>query len=131
MQHPGIPYVDLQSVIPFPVAPVQILRLQLAEAKRLGKIREVAMDTLSRAINRAFTAGWNKGENPQFRWASAASDFITDLAEGEATDNLKVLARNVCQSLKELDPPVGWQPTGPADPLIQEAFGRGWPQTGD
>ena len=124
---PGVPYEEVTSLFQTAVAPIQLVRLQLDEAGWAGSICAAAMDILPREINRAFPNGWQKGENPDFRRASAFSAFMTDIVfDGKATKDMEAAAQKVCEELVRIAPPVGWRPSGPNDPLIQEAFSRGW-----
>jgi hypothetical protein len=125
---PGVPYEDVVSLFQTPVAPIQIVRLQLEEAGWEGGIRPAAMDVLPRVINRAFPEGWQNGENPDFRRASAFSAFMTGIVfDAKATKEMETKAQQVCDELVKIVPPVGWRPSGPNDPLIQQAFSRAWP----
>ena len=126
--HPATPYEDIGTFFQIAVAPIQIVRLQLDEAGWAGSIRPAAMDVLPREINRAFPEGWRNGENPDFRRASAFSAFMTDIVfDAKATKEMEAAAQRVCDELLKLAPPVGWRPSGPNDPLIQQAFSRAWP----
>jgi len=47
--------------------------------------------------------------------------------DGQSAE-FKSRIREIYQALKALQPPNGWRPIGANDPLIQEAFERGWPE---
>ena len=124
---PGVPYEDITSLFQTAVAPIQLVRLQLEEAGWQGGIRPAAMDVLPRVINRAFPEGWRNGENPEFRRASAFSAFMTHIVfDAKGTKQMEAAAQQVCDELIKIDPPIGWRPSGPNDPLIQQAFSRAW-----
>lgn len=124
---PGMPYLELKSVFPFPVVPIQIVRLQLIEATNESRIRDAARDVLVRALNREFPNGWQNGEGDDFRRDSAFSDFVTHIRLDAKSPELADGARRVCTELQKASPPQGWHPNNTDDPLIQQSFAVGWP----
>jgi hypothetical protein len=98
-RHPAEPYFKVARRLGNDVAAVQLARMQFEEASDRDEVRQVAMDGFSREVVENLKRGWGVGP------------------KGDAVWN----------SLKEIQPPRGWLPSGPNDPLIQAAFARGWP----
>jgi hypothetical protein len=126
-KHPAVPYVDVVNKIASWVAAMQLSRLQMEEAKEQGKLREAAMDSLARNLN-ALPNGWvvdSATESQAARAVARTSALIAVDGNSPQYDDQMLIVYN---ALKELNPSIGWRPSGPDDPLIQKAFGRGWPE---
>lgn len=124
---PGEPYVAIARRIPIPTVPVHLIKLQMEEARQTGHVRDAAMDALVRSLNRSVPLGWGVASNADFEHASAYTDWLGILKFRARMPELEAAALRVFEVLKALPPPKGWHPSAPNDPLIAEAFIRGWP----
>jgi hypothetical protein len=124
---PAEPYIQVAQSLGDDVAALQLEWIQFEEAKRVGRVRQVAMDSLVRDLNRYLPDGW-RGAKGDFDTASVFGTWATRLEQN--MPELEPRARAVWKALKALHPPLSWSPAGPGDPFIVEAFSQGWPETG-
>lgn len=125
-RHPAEPYVDVVKRIAPWVAAMQLSRLQMQEAKREGTLREAAMDAFARELN-WLPEGWIPDSASESRAAAAYAHASTLVELDGESPQFSGQMSEVYDALKALQPPIGWRPSGPNDPLIQEALARGWP----
>jgi hypothetical protein len=125
---PAEPYVDVANRIAPWVAAMQLSRLQMQEAKHQGTIRGAAMDSIARNLNWRLPAGWAIDDKSVSEAAGAFANTSTSVVIDGQSAEFKSRIREIYQALKALQPPNGWRPIGANDPLIQEAFERGWPE---
>jgi hypothetical protein len=142
---PGHSYKQLVDTIG-DCAVVQLEFLQFKEAEAADRLREAAMDCLTRNLRSYLPRGWGRSDFDSTLPASVV-DWLKD---DEVTNRSRFLiASAICHSsaslvrfgaekpkkmvlvgkaLQELNPPLGWQPAGPDDPLIVAAFAVAWPE---
>lgn len=125
-QFPGETYSQVADRLGDDVAPAQLQRLQFSEAKATGQLRQAAMDALVRVLKDTLPRGWNPKE-PRNSAAICAFGAWGGMVESEAKliDPDVLLA--VWRAIEALVPGEGWVPQAVGDPLLQEAFKRGWP----
>lgn len=123
--YPSEPYVAAAQRLGDDVAALQLEQIHFAEGDVNNRIRSVAMDSLSRDLNRHLPSGWRAGALGDFDTSGACAEWITRLVMH--TDELKLRANAVWDALEQSKPPKGWSPGGPNDPLIVAAFEKGWP----
>jgi hypothetical protein len=87
------------------------------------------MDTLTRCFREKLTEGWceAKGGPKEYKTASVYSSWSSYLTVHGDMAALDKTLWKTWRALEAIGPPMGWLPESPNDPLIQEAFGRGWP----
>jgi hypothetical protein len=107
---------------------MQLSRLQMQEAKRDGTLRQAAMDAFARELNWRLPEGWVPDGPAESRAAGAYASTTTLVEIDGESPQFHGQLLEMYQSLKLLQPPIGWRPAGGNDPLIQEAFARGWPE---
>jgi hypothetical protein len=96
------------------------------EAERAGVVREVAKDMLIRVILEKFPDGWTSqgSVRPSVKlggWDRLLSEFVLD-------PNVSVYGFLIIKDLAiDHQPPEGWKPALPNDPLIDELFDKHWP----
>lgn len=123
----GEPYVSVvKRIAPWVVA-MQIVRLQMLEAKQSGALREAAMDSLARELKFRLPHGWADDVASESNAAGAFADTGASIVVDGDAKHLEGVMSRVYRAMKSLSPPMGWQPSGPDDPLIREAFNLGWP----
>lgn len=98
----------------------------MEEAKQFGALRAAAADALVRTLNDLLIVGWGNGVNFDFRRAASYGDWVSTMGVHLRDDVVEAKAKEVFKALSELLPPKGWKPASPEDPLIREAFDRGW-----
>lgn len=126
-QFPAEPYVDVARRIAPWVAGMQVSRLHMQEAKLSGQLRAAAMDALARDLNWRLPDGWVPDSTTESRAAGAAATSTTSVVVDGDAPHFKPRMLEVYKGLKACEPAVGWKPSGPDDPLICDAFARGWP----
>ena len=102
------------------VAPIQMTRLQLSEAKQAGGLRAAAKDVMVRVMRAELPEGWARvaylnasafaSWGAPMKWASVADDVIAAVGE-----RLNASA------------PVGWKPTDSGDAVIAAVIDDCWP----
>lgn len=107
--------------------PLHIYILQFEEAKATGEIRAAVIDSYVRQINRYFSDGWRIDEESEFDRASALSLPRSDALSVARLDQFEEQIRAVGQCLRDIDIPEGWRPISTDDPMLIDAFNRGWP----
>jgi hypothetical protein len=85
------------------------------------------MDGFSREVVENLKRGWGVGRHADFRTAGVYAGWMALLEFRADAPQLRPKGDAVWNSLKEIQPPRGWLPSGPNDPVIQAAFARGWP----
>jgi hypothetical protein len=126
---PGVSYLEVANSLGIVVAVVQLVHLQLEEAKERSCVRDAAMDSLVRCLTRDLPEGWThrEGQPRDFPTASAFGDWMAYLAVHGHMPELRDTLAAVWESLNAQSPAVGWRPTSPRDPLIVRAFATAWP----
>ncbi len=108
------------------VAPIQIITVQFREAKRGGRIREAAKDSLVRNLNEQLPSGWGTGENAEWQSVRALASWSSELQVTGDCEELKSTLFAIAQALRGLPPPEGWVPRTPVDPIIECVFNAKW-----
>jgi hypothetical protein len=126
---PAEPYITVAERLGDDVAAFQLEWMQFEEGKSENAIRNLAMDSLAGDLRSHLPAGWRHGAKADFDTAGAYADWVVRLEQQQA--EAKVKATAVWETLEELHPPVGWSPSVPRDPLIVDAFTKGWPESGE
>ena len=127
-RYPAKPYTHLVKMIAPWVAAMQLTRLQMEEALREGRLRDAAMDSLTRNLNE-LPDGWVPDGETESRAAAAAAHSTTLIVIDGRSPKLRSTMLEVYRVLKGMRPPIGWRPAGPDDPLIVEAFEQAWPRS--
>ncbi|HEY2748252.1 MAG TPA: hypothetical protein VGL86_26700 [Polyangia bacterium] len=126
--HPLASYAELANGLGDDVAPIQVTRLQLSEAKQEHALREAAKDVLVRVIRAELPDGWGcvpPGDDaePDYLNASAFASWGAPMKWAGVHDD--VIAA-VGERLKD-SATTGWLPRGADDPLITTMFDAAWP----
>jgi hypothetical protein len=122
---PAEPYLMLAKKLGDDVAAIQLEWIQWANLRTEKEIRNLAIDSLPRAVVGHLPAGWPANPKGDFKVACAYSEWITRIEQ--QSPSLKPKAKAVWEQLKALDPPRGWRPSGPDDRYVVHAFISGWP----
>jgi hypothetical protein len=123
--HPLATLGELTSLIgEGDVAPIQIQRVLIEEARESGTLGQCAKGLLVRLL-REVKAGWP----PDRSWNSqkAVRRRIISWRVSLGDDCDEVANRMMRDLLDTLDLPAGWLPSGPDDPVITALFERHWP----
>ncbi len=121
----GEPYTKVAERLGDDVAGLQVRWMQNAEARTDAATQRLAMDALARELNYQLPGGWGLGAGVDFHTSGAFVDWTVRLKR-EVSPDLEAKAKRVWDSLKRLDPPPGWSPSGPDDDIIIRAFSIGW-----
>jgi len=126
--HPLASYAELADDLGDDVAPIQVTRLQLAEAKEANVLREAAADVLVRVLRADLPEGWGRvpaGDDaePDYLNASAFASWGAPMKWAGVADDV---VAGVGAQLKARATP-GWLPMGPRDQVIVAAFDAVWP----
>jgi hypothetical protein len=124
-KYPSEPYTKLAGRLGEDVAGIQLSWMQFEEAQEQGGVRDASMDCLARCITGHVKRGWLNGRHFEFNAAGAYAFWVGEIKR--VRPDLESSAWDVWRELKALNPPQGWLPSGPNDPIIQAAFARGWP----
>jgi hypothetical protein len=127
VRYPAESYLKLAKRLGEDIAALQLIWMQFDEAVRDKQFREAAKDCLTREVTAHLKRGWGKGVRIDFHTAGVYADWIGELTRVEP--QARPLADAVWKALKELQPPEGWLPASPDDPLIVSAFDEGWPDS--
>lgn len=128
---PGAPYAQLAAEMGDDVAPVQVTRLQLAEALRAGHLREASKDVLVRYIREAMPDGWRhkpRGSESfelDFLQVAPFADWAVRMDEA-APAEAAAFKDAVWRGLQAISDET-WLPRDAHDPFIGEIFDRAWP----
>ena len=125
---PAEPYAKLAKRLGEHVAELQIIWMQFDNNLDDIKYREAAKDCISRELNHTLKRGWGIGKNLEFRNALVYTEWSGWVTRSR--EDLEPVLDAVWQELLRLNPPLGWRPSGPDDPLIEAAFSRAWEPTG-
>jgi hypothetical protein len=128
--HPAEPYFKVARRLGNDVAAVQLARMQFEEAVGIDGIRRAAMDGFCREIAENLKRGWGVGRHVDFRTAGVYAGWMALLEFRADAPHLRPKGDAIWSSLKEINPPQGWLPNGPNDPIIVAAFAKGWPPRG-
>jgi hypothetical protein len=128
---PGESYLTVVNRIAPWVAAMQLINLQMREARTAGTLRAAAMDGCARNLNDRLPEGWMESSNAESSLAGALAGVSASLTVDAESPELARRLDGVYKALRSLCPPVGWRPSGPDDPIIREAFDRGWPEEKD
>lgn len=126
-QFPGKPYVDIAAEYT-DLTGAGLVRAQMEEARTRGTLRKAAMDVLVRELNGHLPGGWGQGDRVQFHTGGAYAWWVNALTVAARSPELEPAAQRIWQALIRAAPPIGWRPSSVDDPLIQSAFGEGWPE---
>ena len=126
--HPLASYAELANDLGDDVAPIQVTRLQLSEARQEGTLRGAAMNVLLRVIRAELPNGWGRippGDDaePDYLNASAFASWGAPMKWAGVPDH--VIAA-VGERLKD-SATMGWLPRGTDDELITAVFDAAWP----
>lgn len=125
---PGESYLTVVDRIAPWVAAMQLINLQMQEARASGTLRDAAMDGCARNLNDRLSDGWTEGSGAETFLAGALAGVSAALTvDAESPESARRL-EGVYKALRAVRPPVGWRPSGPDDPIIREAFAQGWPE---
>jgi hypothetical protein len=129
--HVGEPYGKvlrlLREKLGYMVPIMQVHRLHMQDAIAVGLEREAAKDSLVRTLREQVGKGWNRGSGSQEKRRRARAYWVLPYADAQDMVRINALADQVWEELKALNPPDDWCPVTPNDPLIEQAFSRGWP----
>lgn len=126
-RHPSEPYFKVARRLGDDVAAVQLSQIQFEEIADASELRRAAMDGFSREIAEHLKRGWGVGRHVDFNTAGAYTGWIALLQFRAEAPHLVPRGDAVWNELKALNPPQGWLPSGPDDPIIQAAFAKAWP----
>jgi hypothetical protein len=124
---PSIPYLKLAKDLGPDVASIQLVRLQFAEAGQQRSIRNVVKDASARLCHQHLKRGWGKGVHLDFNTAAIYAELVSYLKMREDGEHFVEKWNAVWRELMERQPPAGWLPVGPTDPILEAAFENGWP----
>lgn len=122
---PGIPYPEAANRLGNDVASFQLEWLHFEKGTNENTIRLLAMDSLPRDLSSHLKHGWRGGTKGDFDTSGAYADWTVRI--GQCNEDFEAKAKLVWGELEKLQPRIGWLPAGPTDPLVVEAFRRGWP----
>jgi hypothetical protein len=127
--HPGIGYLKVaESLGDANVAAMQLYGEHIRIAAGEGRLRQAAVDSLSRFLAEHVKRGWGRGRHFPLRVASAFGDWKTVVRQFADTDEmLHQRLDAVTEAIKASNPPEGWVPQGGDDQILQDAFDKGWP----
>jgi hypothetical protein len=129
---PGVSLVEVARHYPGSgLCAAGICRAMMREAVERNNVREVAIDYLCREINENLPEGWGRGELLELRTAGPLVSLIAALTLDAQLPQFEANAKRVWGELKSICPPVGWRPLSADDPILREAFVRGWPPHGE
>ena len=118
--NPLATYGDLAAILGVDddIVPVQIEAVHVASVSDSQGLREQAIaDSLFRRLREALKRGWGKG----IRWDSKLAGALANWC-GMWED--EPWTRFVIREIFALEPPAGWIPEGPDDPIIRESLRR-------
>jgi hypothetical protein len=127
---PGATYAQLAAELGDDVAPVQVTRLQLAEAVRSGQLKEAAKDVLVRYLREGLPEGWGhmpkELEFSDLKFAQVApfASWSSQMKE-QAFDGLSAIADSIWEGLQSITD-SDWVPRDANDPIISAIFDRAW-----
>lgn len=124
---PAVPYLMLAKELGPDIAAIQLVRLQFAETGERYSIRSAVMDAAARLCHEHLKRGWGKGVHVDFNTAGVYADIVSYLKMRENADAFVAKWNVVWQAIKDMHPPEGWLPSGPADSVLVAAFEKGWP----
>ena len=129
---PAEPYLILVSRLGDDVAPIQLECIQFNDAEKRNYLRIAAIDSLVRDLRRYLDKGWEGGARGNFATVQAKVTWVRRL-DGSSRNRspsaeLHSLGETVWNALEQLQPPIGWLPTGLGDEYIRSAFGVAWPE---
>jgi hypothetical protein len=116
---PGASYEVLAEELGDDVAPIQVTRLQLAEAKQKQTMRPAAADMMARVFRAELPDGWGRvpdGEDVDADYLNASA-FGSWAAPMKWTGLDDATIARIGGRLKQLAR-VGWMPVGPDDETI-------------
>jgi hypothetical protein len=125
--HPLASYAELAGDLGDDVAPIQVTRLQLSEAKQGGNLRAAAKDVMVRVIRAELSEGWGRvppGEEaePDYLNASAFASWGAPMKwAGVSDDVIAAVGERLNASA-----PVGWKPTSNEDAVVASVINGCW-----
>src|SRR5262249_40177768 len=87
------------------------------EAIEAGDILPFAKDSLVRNLRERLPGGWGVGSGASSRASKAYGFWCAMLGE-----EWREAGWAVWKNLRALQPPTGWLPTNPSDPVLEAAF---------
>lgn len=128
--HPGETYESMAALLgneSHAPAPIQLISVQYAEARRAGTVRHAAMDALCRVLRERFPEGWGTGDNVEFRTVSALSGWSSEILETGQQPQLESVLDAVIDAMTATPPAPGWLPASTSDSYIDRIFEISWP----
>jgi hypothetical protein len=125
--HPLASYSELASDLGDDIAPIQMTRLQLSEAKQARGLRAAAKDVMVRVLRAELPEGWGRvpaGDDaePDYLNASAFASWGAPMKwAGVADEVIAAVGERLNASA-----PVGWKPTDSADAHISAVIDACW-----
>lgn len=129
---PAEPYIILVNRLGDDVAPIQLECVQFDDAEKRNDLRIAAIDSLVRDLRRYLDKGWEGGARGNFATVQAKVAWMGRL-DGSSRNrspnsDLHRLGECVWNALEQIQPPIGWLPTGLDDEYIKSAFTMAWPE---
>lgn len=130
---PGATYAEAAAALGDDVAPIQVTRLHLGEARKVdaSAFRAAAIDSLVRYLRQRLPDGWGRQSSedpdlePDFLCNKAFTGWEASLEEADAI-TAGARCQAVWQRLCELAP-LGWLPADANDDVIRRVFDAAWP----
>jgi hypothetical protein len=130
--HSGKPYGQilrlLRSNTESNIPMMQLQKLHMFEASAANGARCAAMDSLVRTLREHIPRGWNKSKDADRKRAWARAYWVLPARTPADRSKFAELANSVWDNLKAIQPPDDWCPSTSDDPIVREAFARGWPE---
>lgn len=120
--HPITPFHTLAFELGSDIAGAQVGMCFVQELEKEKSLRDVAADSLCRALNGNLRHGWQQGAHVGRMMAGAYSDWLAILRYSSNASASERLGQEVWQVLKSLHPPVGWLPHDSNDKWIRTAL---------
>lgn len=125
--HPLLSHVKLARLLGPDIAAVQVAMMQFEEAKATDSLRKTAKDALCRSLLEHIKHGWKKSIHASRMTGRAYAEWLVMLEFRALAPELLPTGQAVWDALIASNPPIGWLPSGPDDPIITAAFDKAWP----
>jgi hypothetical protein len=119
-------YDDIAKRLGDDVAPIQVIHLQLQESLDTSYQLAAGKDSLVRILNQRNRRGWATGLHWKRRMSQIYADWVTMAPMDARIPEISNIKKKVWSELENLSPPKGWVPKSIDDPIINEAFDKGW-----
>lgn len=127
--NPNRGYRELSQKLGIKMVPYMLRKLQYREASGHSELRAAAIDAFVRLFQDLNPRGWgNYADAP----AGAKETSLVSLLSGEMKqfDQAQSVALlGLYADILKSQPTIGWLPTSSADPVLQAAFERCWPDS--